>query len=487
MKNILKTLIESPDLQKWSLYKSKFWSFFKERDPFYDQVLDFIGSFLDEMNVFPTYDGFRKELTTSNESTLLKYVEALEEDKTLEPIGDPSEFASYLSFRRKVFLETDLITTVSQFQNEYASMEVKRTENVIEKMDELMFQLNAVKQKVEHDDSRGGSGLLFGDEAVEEFQEVYDKNKDRSKDSDAFYFDFGLSGFESIKFKAGDLVILGGFMSHGKSVWLRYLIYRLLVHYGQNCVFMSFEMSYEVVRILFQLLHANNKDIFPGTPLISYTKFKYGNLSAEEENFLFSVAAKDLAHNPDYGSLYIEQPSKSRYRLSDLEAKLREIEMFTMPIHAVGVDYLTLMYPLETDFGSPQRPDFNQMIKGFKSMALAHRNNAGKPSPFVVITPVQISRHGLDAAIKAELRYEVAAIREYSEVETSADVIITTLFTDEMRALSKFRLQNLKHRDGVLVQEPIEVFCNMDHGFSVNNMEQRTQGDLILTLQGLDI
>jgi hypothetical protein len=43
------------------------------------------------------------------------------------------------------------------------------------------------------------------------------------------------------------------------------------------------------------------------------------------------------------------------------------------------------------------------------------------------VTAHQISRHGFDACLKADKRYEIAAFTDYSEIEKSADHLFTCL------------------------------------------------------------
>jgi hypothetical protein len=152
-------------------------------------------------------------------------------------------------------------------------------------------------------------------------------------------------------------------------------------------------MSHDACRGLFALLHANNKEEYPQTPFIPYDAWKSGTLTDEAEDFLFVRADYDLRNNPRYGTLYIDQPNKSKFRLSDLAGKLLELESI-MPVHCCVVDYLTLMFPLESERGYPQRADYNDLIKAFKHLLITHRDIQGNVAPILGITVHQISRHG---------------------------------------------------------------------------------------------
>jgi replicative DNA helicase len=130
--------------------------------------------------------------------------------------------------------------------------------------------------------------------------EIYKRIKERQNSADALYFDLGVTKFADIRFKDGDLVVFGGFTSHGKSILLRHMAYRQLYRYGRNVAFYSAEMSHDACRGLFALLHANNKLEFPHTPYIPYNDWKAGTLTGEQKDFLFYVADHDLRNNPKY-------------------------------------------------------------------------------------------------------------------------------------------------------------------------------------------
>jgi hypothetical protein len=144
-------------------------------------------------------------------------------------------------------------------------------------------------------------------------------------------------------------------------------------------------MSHDAVRGLFALMHGNNKTEYPNTPYIAYDDWKAGTLTAEQKDFLFYVADYDLRNNPKLGTLYINQPNKAKFRMSDLEASLLALET-QMPVHVCIVDYLTLMWPLEGDRGHPDRTDYNDLIKRFKNLLITHRDVRGNVAPMLGIT-----------------------------------------------------------------------------------------------------
>jgi hypothetical protein len=94
------------------------------------------------------------------------------------------------------------------------------------------------------------------------------------------------------------------------------------------------------------------------------------------------------------------------------------------------------------------------------------------------VTAHQISRHGFDACLKAESRYDIAAFADYSEIEKSAEHLFACLMTPDMKQIKKMRLQHLKNRDGAVVSEPVDVYIDFAHGMKISNTADRSQSEL---------
>lgn len=486
MKSILKTLILSPSLKKWLEYSHKYKSFFKGRESLFDETVKFIQDFWNKFDLFPTWDVFEKELSSSNELKLFSYLQGIVEDSAIQIHRVDEGFLGHLVFLEKTYFETDLYKSIQELQTGLVGLEGKDLEAILLKTDEFITDFHRIKNRVARSEE-GTSALIYGARAIADLREMYAEIQEKKHNEESLYYDLGLESFAPVQMKAGDLVLIGGFTSQCKSVWLRWILYRMLIEYGLNCALFSFEMSFEVLRVMFAILHANNKNVFPGTPPVPYEKFKMGELSDEEQDFLFNVANEDFINNRNYGTLYIERPNKSKYRLYDLQIKISELEAATMPVHVVGVDYLSLMYPVDSDRGVPDSGDYNQLIKNFKSWCLSHRGRDGNSSPILGISPCQISRRGYETALKNEGCYDLTALKQYSELETSGDIILTSLLTPEMRQSLQVRLQNLKNRDGAVVIEPIDLSCDLAGGYTISELETRSESEMVEVLKSLDI
>lgn len=484
MIDILKTLIMDNSIKKWIEFL-KFYSFFKDRDKFFDKTIALIEDYFNRFSVFPKYAQISDLLNSTTEDQLLNYVtNVLNTDVKIYKLDE--EFITALVIAQKVQLESDIVGVINEYTSGYGLIKVKTKENILESVEDLIGKLYKVKYKVsQNEDSI--SSLVYGKEAVDLITKIYTELEEKRLSGEAFYYDIGVKGFEDVQIKKGDLVVVGGYTSHGKSVWLRHMLYRFLTTYHMNCCLFSFEMKHDNLLAFFHIKHANNKEIFPNTPYISNTKFKNGNLSNEERDFLLKTAIPDFANKNAYGTLFIDQPNKSKYGLLDLQMKVKFVESTIMPVHVVGIDYLPLMYPLVDLKRSPDTDDYNQMIKDAKNYGLTHTTREGVLDPLIIITPAQISRKALNEALKNDGRYTIDAIRYYYEMESSGDIVFSSLFTDSMRLSNQLRIQNLKNRDGRVIVDPIDVNCDFDHGYYIGELGVRSEDEIMEILQSLDI
>jgi hypothetical protein len=483
---ILKTLFLAPSAKKLGEYQTQFAPVFKGREPLFDELLAFIATFYNTYQEFPDPNELLERLQSEGHTKQADYLANLLTDPTVPIHAEESSFFLALEREELDFTKQQAILTFRRAEAAIAQPKTGGLAGIIPSIDTTLLELHQLKARMQRSET-STSSLLMGSENVgsgHSLPEIYNRIKKRHDAADAVYFDLGVTKFADIRLKDGDLVVFGGFTSHGKSILLRHMAYRQIYRYGRNVAFYSSEMSHDALRGLFTLMHANNKIEYPNTPLITYDAWKSGTLTPAEEDFLFHVADYDLRNNPRLGTLYIDQPNKSKFRLSDLAESLLALEA-TMPVHCLIHDYLMLMHPLAGDRGSPQRTDYNDLIKGFKNLLITHRDVRGNIAPLLGITAHQISRHGFDACLKTDKRYEIAAFTDYSEIEKSADHLFTCLMTPDMKNANQMRLQHLKNRDGAVVENPVEVYIDFVHGMKLSNTAERPATELTAILKML--
>ena len=386
-----KTLLLSPSPKKLSEYQTQFAPVFKGREPLFDELLAVIGTFYNAYQEFLDPNELLERLQAEGHTKLADYLSNLLTNPTVPIHSEEGSFFLALEREELEFTKQQAILTLRRAEAALAQPKEIGLAGVIPPIDTMLLELYQLKARVQRSET-STSSLLMGSENVgsgHSLPEIYQRIKKRHDSADAVYFDLGVTKFADIRLKDGDLVVFGGFTSHGKSILLRHMAYRQIYRYGRNVAFYSAEMSHDACRGLFALMHANNKIEYPNTPYITYDAYKSGTLTAEEKDFLFHVADHDLRNNPKLGTLYIDQPNKSKFRLSDLSESLLALEA-TMPVHCLVMDYLTLMHPLETDRGHPERADYNNLIKGFKNLLITHRDIKGNIAPLLGITDLPL-------------------------------------------------------------------------------------------------
>lgn len=484
MKSILKSLVTANSAKRWENYRRDFKQFFKERDSKYDETIDYLESFVRRYDEIPDWGSIFVALQEENPE-LCTYLSDLVSDPAVLSMEADTDFFAYTERTHTAQIRNDSMAALKKSSNLIQMSEVTSSVGMLEELEVAKTQISKVIQKATLSNSSKAS-MIYHDSG-NDLASMYNKNKLAAQRGERLYYDIGFTHFEEFDLKMGDLVVIGGFTSHGKSVMLRWFTYNLIINHGLNIAFWTMEMPYEECRMLFSLLHANNKKIFPNTPYLKAENYRKGLLTDEEEDFLFNVADADFRSNPNYGTLWLEQPDKPRYRLSDLKEQVEFIQTNIMPLDGIMLDYLTLMYPIESERGKPDVSDYNQLFKDYKQLGLANKDLQGKPHPIITGTVCQISRMGFEKAQKEEGKYDLSALSHYSEIERSADAVFTVYTPIDFRDLNKMRLQHLKARSSRVVAEPTDLFCEFSNSYNIYEVQNRSEATTIEVLKQLKI
>jgi len=234
--------------------------------------------------------------------------------------------------------------------------------------------------------------------------------------------------------KPGELMLVAGFVKHGKTILATNLAYNGIVQ-GLNGMFVSLEMSFEEMRRSFYTLHTCNpywlnipkyKNLIGK---IDIEKIIGGELSELEHEF-YDTAGKHFINQPDYGQLYMYQPiedltpSRLESLAYDYDSQLKDQGK---QLDFLVVDYVGLMHGDKS--GSDWNNELNEIIKKLKNLALGFDNGR----KIRIISPFQINRTGYKEAEKTEGMFKLTALSNANEAERSADVVVTTYMTEEMK------------------------------------------------------
>ncbi len=482
---IARTLLLAPSERKWTNYQTQFQEYFAGRWPQFDQLVSFIADFFARFGKFPSLSAYEIELTAANDECLLQYIRAIAQDELVRVHHDDADFAAALRAIKNVVFKSEL-TAAMRGLDEVITGRAAHLPAIQQGLNTMLTSLYTAQQRALGSDAADTS-VLYGKNAQQELRDHYETIKAKRLKGE-LYYTLPFRQLAEVQIKQGDLIFVGAYTSHGKSLLLRVLAYHFLIEYGLNVAFWSMEMSRDATRTMFMLLNANNKERYPATPMVPVGSYKEGTLTDEQEDFLDTVSNRDLTENPNYGTLLIEQPNKADFSLTDLTGRLRMIEQTVMPVQVLVVDYITHMNPVPIGRLAPVRnDDYNYMIHDLKRLCLTYRDGKGKSAPLICLTAAQISRKGLEEAMKRDGLYDLQAFSTYTEIERSADIALTALMTPEMRNLGQLKLQVLKNRDGVVPTEPLTLHIDFTHGFHLRQLDERDPAETLNALRTLQL
>lgn len=236
----------------------------------------------------------------------------------------------------------------------------------------------------------------------------------------------------------GELILLAGSASVGKTTLATQTAWSAAVEQGLNVVFFTTETLRAQVRRKIMSRHSRLPQF--GLPEgINTNDLKRGTLS-DQLAAKYAEVVSDFARNPNYGRFYLAQlPGDSTVAV--LESKLHRVSrMFHVDLCVM--DYLALLKSDQKRQSGNQ--ELSDVIKSAKVLAATFNDGEGVP----LVSPWQISRAAAEEAIKTGY-YTMRALADTSEAEKSSDLVISLLSTsDDENRYANIKAQILKNRDG---------------------------------------
>lgn len=236
----------------------------------------------------------------------------------------------------------------------------------------------------------------------------------------------------------GELILIIGYTSDGKTSLCVQLAWSAVVEQGKNVLFLTTETVRDQVRRRILARHSCLPIFGPGDGLNS-RDIKHGTLSRGDKR-RFEDTVEDFHTNKGYGTSYVAQVPRGA-SMSYVESKIVRVGR-SMHIDLVIMDYLALLRP------ERKRTTLREELSGtlIAAKQLSTTANDGLGVPFA--SPWQVSRA---ARVEAEQKggYGLSSTSETSETSNSADTVIGLLAPfDNQSRLAKVKGQVLKHRDG---------------------------------------
>jgi replicative DNA helicase len=236
----------------------------------------------------------------------------------------------------------------------------------------------------------------------------------------------------------GELVLIAGFTSDGKTGLCVQLAWSAAVEQQKNVLFLTTETIRDQVRRRLISRHSCLPQFTSGEGLNSRA-IKDGTLNAVERQ-QFVATVEDLDSNPHHGRIYVAQVPRGA-SMSYVESKITRVAQ-RMETELVIMDYLALLVPERKR--NTTREELSEILKASKQISTTANDGSG----IIFVSPWQVSRA---ARIDAESKtfYTLAALSETAETSNSADTVISLLAPlDNQSRTCGVKAQIMKHRDG---------------------------------------
>lgn len=249
----------------------------------------------------------------------------------------------------------------------------------------------------------------------------------------------GIPSFDEILggFQPGELDLIVGYSSSGKSSFCVQVAWYGSVMQGKNMVFVTSETLRPQIRRKLVARHSK-------LPRFNYPQgldtndLKFGRLTDEEERVLREVV-DDLATNPDYGKLELVQIPRGSTILTFEHILNRYQDKFQ--VDGCVMDYLALLRAARKR--NVNWEEMSDTMKEAKNIAATFDDGRGIP----LISPWQVTRAQKEIADKLGY-YTTLALSETKESTNSADVIASFLEPPQQTRFSKLSGAIIKNRDG---------------------------------------
>lgn len=265
-----------------------------------------------------------------------------------------------------------------------------------------------------------------------------------------------------VGFDKKTLNLILGTIGHRKSAVARTIAY-YAADMGFRVLFICLEWSWQEEIQIFAMMHAHSL-MFQDTYSYTINNFRNGNLSEDEHKFLVSDIIPGFRDHMNTKLVIrgIEDKKWPNIRsIIEGENALEKLDL-------VVIDYIGLF-----DLEGARDTNFamNQHVKEMKQMALHFNDDEG----LVFVSPVHGNRKGYEAAKANNGAWQATDIYMYNEMEKSADTIMYTFLTDELKAANKITLGFCKtRRQGVI--DPMEVEVDQQVGLVGGSRQRQDSG-----------
>lgn len=269
----------------------------------------------------------------------------------------------------------------------------------------------------------------------------------------------------------GELGLVAGFTTAGKTSLCVQLAWHAVVTQGRNVVIFTSETLRSQIRVKILARHSREAQFGLREGLDS--KLIKGGLLPHDDVRVFQAVLTDWKDNPAYGKCYVAQVPRGA-TVATIEARLRRLSSMWQA-DLVVVDYLQLLRTEERY--SSDREALSRVVKDAKELAATYQDGYGVP----LVSPWQMSRAAREKA-RGGNGYDLSSLADTNEASATPDVIVSLLEPDDYFGgrHTQLKLQILKGRDGERGKE-----VTLDADYATSLFAART-GSSYDTLVGLE-
>lgn len=307
----------------------------------------------------------------------------------------------------------------------------------------LLQALSVIDREVTMQEAPEGSLRDENDDILADYAE----RKQAHADGTSLGIGFGITALDAKVggMQPGELVLLAGYSSDGKSSLAVQAAWSAATEQGKNVLFLTTETLRAQIRRKIVSRHSK-QPMFALPDGLNSRDLKSGTLTPDQEISLHQVVG-DLTNNPDYGQIYVAQVPRGA-TIASIEQRMYRVQR-KMHIDFVVMDYLALLASANKRVTS--REELASIVKEAKQVSTTF--DGGRGVPFC--SPWQVTRAARENAEKIGM-YTSASMSETAEATNSADLIVSLLApTDNTNRHAEVTMQILKARDGETVNNLI--------------------------------
>lgn len=249
--------------------------------------------------------------------------------------------------------------------------------------------------------------------------------------------------------RKGTMMTIAGFAGQFKTTTGLSILYSNMIELNQNGVFISLEMPKELIWYYIYARHSYHEDFQSKGDPLNKRDIVHGNLTEEQEKFLFEVVELDFKSRKGR----IEVLDRTDFKSMDPIGIRSRLSQLPFQIDYLIVDYMQ-MFRFLKEAQALKDPE-NSYVSFFQSMSVEFDGN-----PISVILLAQTNRAGFLYATEHDGEYMLTALAELNALERDSSYVVFLYTDDDLKDSQELKINLPKNRFGSSFQVPITTFVD---------------------------